>query len=59
MLFLPFPLPGAASPPTDIVVLSRRVTLTSHGVKMSSLALLHFLATLRPITSHLEAKTKH
>jgi hypothetical protein len=42
----PFPLPGGASPPADIVILLRRVTLLFHGGKMSSLPPLHLSAML-------------
>jgi hypothetical protein len=37
----------------------RRVTLPSHGAKMSSLPLLHLSVTFHPVTSPLEPKLKH
>jgi hypothetical protein len=55
----PFLLSGATSPPVDVATPSCHVTLSSHGVKMISLALLHLLTTLRPVASSLELKSKH
>jgi hypothetical protein len=55
----PFPLPGAASPLADVTTPPRRVTLLSHGAKMSSLPPLHLPAMLRPFASPLEPKLKH
>jgi hypothetical protein len=54
-----FPFPGAASPLVDVTIPSRRVTLSSHGVKTSSLRPLHFPATLCFVVSHLEPKPNH
>jgi hypothetical protein len=53
-----FPLLGATSHPTDVATLSRRVTLLSHGAKMSSLHLLHLPTTLYPIASPSRAETE-
>jgi hypothetical protein len=50
----PFFLSGAASPPADNVTPPRRVTVSSHWAKMSSLPPLH-----HPIVSPLEPKLKH
>jgi hypothetical protein len=55
----PFPLLGAASLPTDIAMPLCRVTLSFHVVQMSSLPSLYLPATLHPITSSLEPKSKH
>jgi hypothetical protein len=52
----PFPLPGGASPPAQIIIPLHRVTLPSHGVKMSSLPLFHLLITLHPVASPLKLK---
>jgi hypothetical protein len=42
-----FSLPSGTSPLTDVVIPLHRVMLPFHGVKTSSLALLHLSATLR------------
>jgi hypothetical protein len=55
----PFPLPTTISPPADIVMASRHVTLPSHRVKIISLHPLHLLETLCPVTSPLKLKLKH
>jgi hypothetical protein len=55
----PFPLTGVTSPPTDVVTLSRRVTLPFHWAKMSSLSPLYLPATLCSVASLLEPKLKH
>jgi hypothetical protein len=55
----PFFLLGAVSPPANVVTLSHRVMLSSHGVKTSSLTLLHLLTLLQPVTFPLEVKLKH
>jgi hypothetical protein len=57
-MFHPFPLPDAASPPFDVTMPSRCVTLSSHGAKTSSLPSLHLSTTLHPIASPLEPKLK-
>jgi hypothetical protein len=54
-----FPLPGAASPPVDVVTPPRCVTLPFHRVMTNSLPLLYLPATLRPVASPLESKLKH
>jgi hypothetical protein len=51
--------PGAISPPADIVMPPRRVTLHSHWAKMSTLTPLHLPAMIRPITSPLDPKSKY
>jgi hypothetical protein len=53
-----FFVPGAASPPANIIAPPRHVMLPSHGAKMSSLHPLHLLTTFHPITSSLEPKPK-
>jgi hypothetical protein len=55
----PLPLSGDASPLTDVTMSPSHVTLPSHGVKMSSLPLIHLRATLCPISSPLKPKPKH
>jgi hypothetical protein len=54
-----FPLPGATSPPTDVVTPPHHITLLFHGAKMSSLAPLHIPAIIRLIVSPLKLKLKH
>jgi hypothetical protein len=55
----PFPLPGATSPPFDVVTLPCRVTLSSHGANMSSQAPLYLLLIFCPAASPFELKSKH
>jgi hypothetical protein len=55
----PFPLPGAVSPPINVITPPRRVTLPSYWAKMSSLPPLHLSATLHPVAFPLESKLKH
>jgi hypothetical protein len=55
----PFPLPDATSPPTDVAMPSRRIVLPSHGAKASSLPPLNVPATLDPVASPHELKSKY
>jgi hypothetical protein len=54
-----FFLPGDASPPVDIGIPPRRVTLLFYRAKISSLPLLHLPTMLCPVASPLELKLKH
>jgi hypothetical protein len=54
-----FPLPGVASPPTDVATPSFHVTLPSHRTKMSSLPLLHLSVTRLPSRAKTEALNLH
>jgi hypothetical protein len=54
-----FSLLSAASPPVDITMPPRRVTLPSYGAKTSLLPPLHLSAMLHYVTSRLEQKLKH
>jgi hypothetical protein len=51
----PFLIPGAASPPADVITPPRRITHPSHGVKTRSLPPLHILIMLR---RHLSSRAK-
>jgi hypothetical protein len=56
-----FPLLGATSPPADIVMMSRSITLPFYWTKMSSLPLLYLLAMMCPVASpldHLPSQTE-
>jgi hypothetical protein len=55
----PFSLLSVASHSPDVATPPLRATLPSHGVKTSSLHLLHLQVTLRSITFPLESKLKH
>jgi hypothetical protein len=56
MSFTPFSLSGATSHSIDVATPLWRVTLSSHGAKMSSMSLLHISTTLHSVASPLEPK---